>query len=114
MTFLDLLSAFPIAIPGPPAPEQSRRGEVLGFVCFGVFPVVGFAIVLFAGVWTDFTLALFGLPICFATISALICMRLRLETAVTLRVILGCLAMCFVASGVGVLLGILVGFYSDF
>lgn len=114
MTFLDLLSAFPIVIPGPPAPERSRRGEILGFVCFGIFPVAAFALVLFAGIWTDFTLAVIGLPVSFALISALVLMRLRLETAVTMRVILGCLAMCFVASGVGVLLGIVAGFYSDF
>ena len=94
MNFFDVF-ALPFGLPGPPNRERSP-GELLAVViAYFVLPLLGFVVVLFAGMWQQPVIAMVGFPIAFAGASVVVCALLNL-------------------CGVAFLLGVVGSFFSGF
>jgi hypothetical protein len=98
----------------PGTRPRDRRETAAAAIGALAFPLLDFAIVLFAGAYTRPVLALVVLPVLFTAASAMVCRLLQLSGAATLRTTLACVVMCFLASAAGFLLGVISSFYSGF
>jgi hypothetical protein len=114
MTFFDLLTALPPALPGDPSSRRSREENITGMVSMTVFPALEFIIVLLAGVEVPLWISAGLLPAAFTGATVLICRRLGTETGWTLTASLACALLCVLAGGAAFLLAALAQFYRDF
>jgi hypothetical protein len=93
--------------------DSSPAEQLSAAVGCGLFPIADFSLVLFAGGWRHGSMALW-LPVVFTVLSVLLGRMLRVGTASTLQVALGCIFFCFLASGVAFLLAVFGSFFSGF
>jgi hypothetical protein len=92
------------------SPAQNLAGGV-GAVAL---PVLGFVLVLFAGLWQHPVIALVLLPAAFVVLSVALSARVGNDSSWTLRVALECAIASVISCGAATFLGALAGFYRDF
>ena len=109
----DLFFAFLPPDAGGSRRDSSPAEQWSAAVGCGVFPIADFALVLFAGAWRHFAVAML-LPVAFTAISVLVSRRLGTGTGATVRVALGCVMLCVLASAFAFLLALFGSFYSGF
>ena len=113
MNFFDVF-ALPFGLPGPPNRERSPGELLAAVIAYFVLPLLGFVVVLFAGMWQQPVIAMVGFPIAFAGASVVVCALLNLSTAVSLWMGLACALSTFIVCGVAFLLGVVGSFFSGF
>jgi hypothetical protein len=113
MDFFDFLSFLPIG-GGGSSRDRPPEENVSQGVALTVCPILDFLIVLFAGAWRDAAVAFIVLPAAFTLLSVLVSRRLETSGGFTAITAIGCVLFCFLASGIGALLGGLASFYQTF
>jgi hypothetical protein len=114
MDLFDLLSLFPVYLPGGSSQRRKPEENVTGLVALTVLPVVDFVVVLFAKLYAHPLVAMVVLPGAMALAALVLCRALRTSTPWTAATTVACAALCFIASGAAFLLGVLASFYSAF
>ena len=114
MDFFDIFALLPFGLPGPRDRERSPGELLAAVIAYFVLPLLGFVLVLFAGMWQQPVSAMVGFPIAFAGASVLVCALLNLSTVVTLWMGLACALLTFIVSGIAFLLGVFGSFFSGF
>jgi hypothetical protein len=109
----DLFLAFLVPDAGGSRREGEPGEQLSAAVGCGLFPIVTFCLVLFAGGWRSGTVAAL-LPVGFAAASVLLSRALGIGAGPTLRVAVGSVMLCGVASGFALLLGVFGSFFSGF
>ena len=106
------LTAIPCAVAKKFTDDGASR--LAAVIAYFVLPLLGFVVVLFAGMWQQPVIAMVGFPIAFAGASVVVCALLNLSTAVTLLTGLACWLSSFILCGVAFLLGVVGSFFSGF
>jgi hypothetical protein len=114
MHLFDLIPLVPPDLPGSPREDRSLGENVAGAIAMALLPVADFALVLFDGIWSNWTIALAVLPIGFALASGVLARLLGSTVGWTLMVAFGCGVACFIASGIAAMLRVFGSFFSGF
>jgi hypothetical protein len=109
----DLFLAFLLPGAGGSRQDSSPGEQLSAAVGCGVFPIADFSLVLFAGGWRSGTVAAL-LPIGLAAASVVLSRLLAIGVGATLRVALGSVMLCGLASGFALMLGVFGSFFSGF
>jgi hypothetical protein len=113
MDFFDFFAFLPVG-GGGGSRDRPPEENVSQGVALTVFPILDFVIVLFAGAWKEAALAFIVLPAAFTLASVVLSRRLETSGGFTAVTAIGCLLFCFLASGLGGLLGGLASFFQTF
>jgi hypothetical protein len=114
MSFFDLLALLPFDLPSSGSRPREPGEGISGALALAVFPAADFAIVLFGPAWTGLAVPTLVVPAAFTGVSVLVTRLLGTSVSWTVRVAVGCAALCFVASGFAFLLRVFASFYSSF
>jgi hypothetical protein len=114
MDFFDLFALLPMGIPGPRSRDGSPAETLTGAVGTGLLPILGFVLVLFAGVWKHPMIALVVLPLAFAGTSLLLSRLLQTSTGWTVALTLWCAVLSALAGGTALVLATFASFFSGF